>query len=369
MGHLYKFNLLQVMREKGDMFWSLLFPIILGALFYLSFGTSGTETMMAPVSVAVVKEGNLIFESFLQQMDGNTILLQEMEEEQATEALREGNVDGIFYSTRTPSLKVRSVDINASILNMLLKAYVENQTMLEEIGEENILRLPPAILSMMDYRELTSSVNMSGNASNDTLSYYFALVAMACLFGAFMGMTSASQLRADQSALAARRSIAPVHRFKLVLSEMMAVFTVQFFNICVLLFYLHFVLRISFGEKWALLIPVCILGSMAGVAIGIFIGSTKLGEGAKTGLLVGGSLFMSFLSGLMYGNMKDVVEHYFPLLNRINPAALIADAFYSVTIYDNPVRYRRNLVLLAVITILLVLISYRRLRRERYDSL
>lgn len=369
MGRLYRFNLLQILRERGDMFWSLVFPLILGTLFYFSFGSAGTETKMAPVAAAVVKEGNVPFETFLQEMDGTTIQLRELEEAGAEEALKEGSVDGIFYSGEVPSLTVRSVGINSSILNMLLEFYVENQAMLETIGAEKPLGLAAAIPAMRAYGNMTESITVSGNAINDSLSYFFALVSMACLFGSFMGMTSAEQLRADRSALAARRSITPVHRFRMVVSQLLAVFTVQFLNVCILLLYLHFALGISFGEKWPLLLPICILGSMAGVAIGIFVGTTGLKSGIKEGVIVSVSLLMCFLAGLMMGNMKDVVEHHVPILNRINPAALIADGFYSITVYDNPARYQRNLVLLAAITVLLVGISYRRLRRERYDSI
>ena len=192
---------------------------------------------------------------------------------------------------------------------------------------------------------------------------------MACLFGAFPGVTAAMQLRADQSALAARRSIVPLHRLHMVISEMLSVFAVQFINICLLLLYMRFVLHISFGPKWPMLLPICILGSMTGVAYGIFIGSLRMGEGAKTGLLVGSSLLMSFLAGMMMGNMKDIIEHVCPIVNRLNPAALISDAFYSISIYENPARYGRSLILLAVFTAVLVLASFGKLRRERYDSL
>lgn len=117
------------------------------------------------------------------------------------------------------------------------------------------------------------------------------------------------------------------------------------------------------------MIPICILGSMAGVAFGIFIGSSRMPEGPKIGILVGSTLLMSFLAGLMFGGMKDVVEKYCPVLNRINPAALISDAFYSIAVYENPDRYRMNLFLLALITGIMVLVSFCTLRRERYDSI
>ena len=39
------------------------------------------------------------------------------------------------------------------------------------------------------------------------------------------------------------------------------------------------------------------------------------------------SMVCSFLSGLMNNTMKDLVEKNMPVINRINPAALISDAF------------------------------------------
>lgn len=352
------------------MFWTLVFPLVLGTLYYFSFGI-GSENIerMKEIPVALVQEGNGIFETFLEQLDGETVGLQVMEEEQALEALKTGEIDGIFYSAAVPKLTVAGMQINESILGEFLTAYLQNQKMMEEIGKKNPAGLLTAMKELTEFPELTEAVSTGGKSIDDTLSYFFALIGMTCLFGAFSGMTSASNLRADQSALAARRSIIPVHRFTMVVGELLAVFTVQFLNCCVLLCYLYFILGIPFGEKWIWLLPVCGLGSMTGVAIGILIGCSKLSEGIKNGVLVISSLFMSFLAGLMYGNMKDIVEHHAPIINRINPAALISDAFYSISIYENPARYQRNLLTLAVITLLLVWISYGKLRRERYDTL
>ena len=366
MAHLYKYNLMQQLREKNAMFWTLLFPIIMGALFYVTFGTSAIE-MMKNIPVAAVAGENQNFETFLEEMD--SLEVQIMTDEEAKAALEKGKIKGIFYCDQEPSLTVAGTQIDESILEVLLKAYTENQQMMMEIGESNPLGLVAAIPAMNDYRDMVIHTSVSGNEVKDSLTYFFALIAMACMFGSLSGLLAASSLRADQSALAARQSVVPVHRMSAVVSQMLSCFTIQFANICILLLYLHFVLQISFGERWILLLPVCALGCMAGVAFGIFVGSQRLKEGIKIGILVGGTLFMSFLSGLMFGNMKDVVEHHIPILNRINPAALIADAFYSISIYENMARYRRNLLLLAAITAVLVFVSYKKLRRERYDSI
>ena len=60
MLHLFRYRFLQIIRNFPNMFWALLFPIILGTLFYLSFGSAGLESTgessWDAVKVAVVKD-------------------------------------------------------------------------------------------------------------------------------------------------------------------------------------------------------------------------------------------------------------------------------------------------------------------------
>lgn len=368
MGRLFISSLKQNIRSKEEIFWSLFFPLIMATLFYVTFGSGVDIDEMHEIPVALVSEQNTAFETFLDALDGDMLTVTRMEREQAEEALKDGEVTGIFCSGEAPELIVSASNINESILEELLEGYLENEQMITDIGKNHPLKLPSAIAAMTDYREITESVNILGETTDDNVSYFFALVGMTCLFGGFMGLVAAIKMRADQSPLAARRSIAPAGRLQMILAETLSSFTVQFFYVCVLLFYMH-ALGISFGKKWLLLLPVCALGSMAGVAYGMFLGGRKIAEGFKIAILVGSSLLMSFLAGLMMGHMKDIVEHNCPILNRINPAALIADAFYSVSVYDNPARYRMNLLILAVITVLLLAAAWLTLRRERYESI
>ena len=58
MLHLLKYQFLQTIRSRSIMFWALAFPLILGTLFYVSFGNTGLagtgETDWEPVPVAIV---------------------------------------------------------------------------------------------------------------------------------------------------------------------------------------------------------------------------------------------------------------------------------------------------------------------------
>ena len=112
------------------------------------------------------------------------------------------------------------------------------------------------------------------------------------------------------------------------------------------------------------------IGSMIGVSMGIFVGSFgRMKEGVKIGILLAVSMTGSFLAGLMNGEMKYVVERNAPFLNRINPAAIISDAFYCINVYDDTARFLRGMVTLAVMCVALVLASFLMIRRERYDSI
>lgn len=115
---------------------------------------------------------------------------------------------------------------------------------------------------------------------------------------------------------------------------------------------------------------VSFVGCMIGVSMGLFISSMgRMGEGVKVALILGVSMICSFLAGLMNGNVKDTVDRSFPIINRINPAALIADAFYCINVYDDPARYTRNLVTLVIMSAVLTIGSFLVVRRERYDSI
>lgn len=89
----------------------------------------------------------------------------------------------------------------------------------------------------------------------------------------------------------------------------------------------------------------------------------------KTAVLIGSSIFCAFLAGLMISGMKDLVEKHAPIINRINPAALIADSFYCIAVYDDMGRLGMNLLLMGAESLIFLLGSWLMTRRGRYDSL
>lgn len=376
MKHIIYYQFLSSLRDKISIFWTLAFPIILGTLFYVSFGSTNNREW-EPIPVAVVKEEeNTGFSSFLdtfQEREGDTTLqLTEMKEEEALTALDTGEIDGIYYVRQEPALVIRSSSLNSSVLEGVLSSYLKNEVIYKDIfsNPQWVASISENLEDMTERESFIKEVSLGGENLDSNMSYFFALIAMACMFGCFLGMTGVMCLQANISTLGARRSVSPVKKGQMILALFLVNFAIVYVCLMVLLLYLNFVLGIELGDHWGGMMLTCFFGDMIGVCMGIAVGSIgKLSIPAKIGINVGLSMLLSFMSGLMIGNMKHIIDTACPIINRLNPAAVISDAFYCLCIYNDPVRYRNDLMILTLFSIGLLIVSYCAIRRERYDSI
>lgn len=376
MLHLIKYSFLTKIREPSLVFWPLVFPLILATLFQLAFGRM-EEADFETVQMAVVREegeeGGEEFLTFLETVreeDEDFIEIREMSREQAGSALEEKEISGIFYVGENIRLVVGENGIPQSILQSLLESYENGKQILKRISEEHPEGLPAAIRQMSQHESSVQQVSLGGKTTNGNAQFFYALIAMACLYGAFIGFGAVEGIQADLQPLAARRCVTPTRKLALILTEMSTSFALHFGNVFLLLLYIRYGLKQDLNGSMAQMLPVIFMGSMIGVTLGIFVGSIRgIRQGAKVGIILGISMSCSFFAGLMGGNMKNIIEKHIPVLNRINPAALISDAFYSVNVYEDPVRYTGNLMILGGMTAFLILISFLRTRGERYDSI
>ena len=137
-----------------------------------------------------------------------------------------------------------------------------------------------------------------------------------------------------------------------------------------LLLFLKFAIKVDFGDNAPLVIALSLVGSMAGISLGIFIASVfRVSEGAKTGITIAITMFCSVLSGMMGVSLKYVIDKNVPIVNLINPNNLITDGFYSLYYYDTLDRYFRDIRYLIYFIVITLFISFISLRREQYDSI
>lgn len=377
---LLKYRFLQIVREFSVMFWALAFPLILATLFYFSFGSAGLsstgESEWDKIKVCVVTSqqetaDSAAFLNFLDAMEQQTLeILPCDSEKDALEALNQGTISGIYYASESLSLSVGKNGLQESILTSLLTSYTQNAAMLKEIAASHPEHLDAAIHEISNYRQMVQETSLGGETLDPNVQYFFALIAYACLSGTFLGVRASFDSQANLTPLGARRSITPTHRLTLILVDMLVLTAIHFINIMILTVYIGKILGIGLGHNLPALLLINLMGSIIGITLGLAFGSlTKLSLNIKLGLSVLLTLFPSFLAGLMFGNMKNIIEQHFPVLNRINPAAVLSDAYYCMGVYNDMERFTKCILILAFMSIILLFAAFLGIRRERYDSI
>lgn len=382
--HMFSYRLKCLMRDKESLFWTLVFPILLGALFYFGFGhlmESDGGGSLGPIRAAVVEDShydaNIPFREMLEELsvpgiDRLLILTSTPDNAEAQRLLAEGKVAGVISvgPANSVGLEVTGSGLEQSVLKAVLEEYVHASAAVTSIAIENPAAIGGLLRAVGERTSYTREVSFGSRMPDWSLTYFYALIAMACLYSGFWGLRNAMEVQADQSAHGARRSAAPTHKMTAVMCDWAAAMVVAFGEMLVLLAYLVFVLRVKIGDQIGYVLLTTLTGCFAGVSLGTLIG-TKFhrSESLKTAALIATSMAMSFLSGLMFANMKDIVARNVPVLAYINPAALITDAFYSLYVFDNHRRFFLNIGLLVAISAAMCIASYLQLRRERYASL
>ncbi|MCI5700790.1 MAG: ABC transporter permease [Lachnospiraceae bacterium] len=375
MLHLLRYSILNSARNRITMFWSLLFPIILGFFFHLGFSGANDSEILDSIPTGVVTMDSSHesdgFSIFLEQMDGDTLTLTYFDtEEDAAKALSAKEISGYFINRADRSLIVNGTGLNESILTQIMNCYTQNESMILDIAASHPDKWKDAIASIEGYTTYVEETSLGGQSLDSFITYYFALIGMACLYGCFLGLDKALQLLAYNSPLGARRCVTPTHKLKLIFTDWLAVVILHYINLLILLFVIRFIFHMDLGSRYGMILLIALMGDIIGVSLGFLIGcAIKAKEGIKIGIMIGVTMTFSFAAGLMFSDVKMVIEKHAPLFNRVNPAALISDAFYCISIYDNPERMATCLLILSIMSAALILISFFITRRERYDSI
>lgn len=183
-------------------------------------------------------------------------------------------------------------------------------------------------------------------------------------------MATINQNLANMSSNGKRVSIAPTSKGKVILSSLLASYIVQLIGLAILFIYTIFILKVDYGTNLPLIILLGAVGSLAGLSIGLLLGTIlKANEGVKTGILISFTMLGCFLSGMMGITMKYIIDKNVPIVNKLNPASMITDGFYSLYYYDTLDRYLFNIASLLIFSGIMILISYFGLRRQKYDSI
>lgn len=380
---IMKRQLLVNLREKSNIFWTLLFPLLLATLFHFTLGSLLGRNEMETLSVAYVSEnaaetdseaarsGTDDFFEYLENLNQTWLKVRTMTDGEARTALENDTIQGIFYGGSKKRLVIGENTVHTSILSQFLDIYEKNEALITRIAQEHPEHLSDALSALENYRSCTRTVTFGGKSMDYVQNYFFALIAMTCLYGSFMGMYNTVGVQANTSALGARLAAGCVKRYKSITASLLSAWLTSFLEVVLLLLYMDVILGdIHLSGQTGKILAVCAAATFYSSGLGMLIGTAgRWSESMKNAIVISISMACSFAADLMLSGVKGFIEKHAPLINRLNPGALTTDAFYSVLVYNDTEKYFRSLILLIIYSSLLFGAAVLFMRKMRYESL
>ena len=326
--HNFKYSLKILFRNKSLIFWTFIFPIILGTFFNLAFKDIENNEAFHPFNIAVVESNdfnnNKIFKDAIKSVskddDNKLFNVKYVSESDANKLLEDKEVTGYLeFIGNDVNIKINNNGIYETILKFFVDEVNSEKNMIslsinEEVNKGNydIDGITSNILN-----KLNSDVNIK-NISRSNLSYtmieYYTLIAMAALYGGILSMYIINKSMPNLSDVGKRSSIAPFKKSSLIFSGLLASIIVQLVGLIILFLYTIFVLRINYDSNMRYIILLAIVGSLAGLSLGVFVASIfKINENAKSGILIAITMFFSFLRVTTTVSISSVVRSQYCL--------------------------------------------------------
>ena len=372
-----------VFRSVDAILWSLAFALALGTLFYFAFKSIYKNAMNVTVDVAVV-EGKEQYDSgnitdLLHEItyeDGTKMLnIKKVDMEEAKELLgaEEPSISGIIDLRDMSDIQliVNENGLEASMLGGIVSILRQYSSIIVETIRSNPANVSSVVESFnKNVKGLVKSEPITGNNKDPYVTYFYNLIAMMAVMASMSGVSIPESCQANQSEVGKRVDCSPVNRVLYEISGLLSTAIVKIAITIIGLCYFIFVLKIDFGGDLPYIFMTAILATLLGLSLGFFIGhigsfSKKTRENILTAVVVAGG----FLSGLMIANIKSLIEVKCPIINRINPSAVISDAFYSLNMYGVSARFYHSIIYIVGLTIVFIVAGLIMSRRKSYASL
>ena len=393
--HNFKYALKTLFRDKMLIFWTFAFPIILGTFFNMAFSNIENSEKLEIINIAIVEndefQNNELYKQAFKTLSDEEnkdrlFNTKYVTEEEAKDLLEKDEITGyMLLEEDTPKIVVTTSGINETILKYVVEEIVTNGEIVENIMEKEIQNgIGAGIYNLynLDYEKIYKNVlektqnqdvkikDISNNNLSYTMIEFYTLIAMACLYGGILGMVAINKNLANMSNNGKRVSVAPTPKGKVIFSSILASYITQLIGLTLLFIFTIFVLKVDYGTNLPLIILLGIVGSLAGLSMGVAIGTIlKSNENVKIGIIIAVTMLGCFLSGMMGITMKYIIDTNLPIVNKINPASMITDGFYSLYYYDTLDRYYFNIISLLVFSLIMIIVSYTSLRRQKFESL
>ena len=419
MGHLIGYNLKLLLSNRTLVFWTLAFPILLGLLFKGALGDIVNKEAFDTVPVAVVNSQayqdstfKIVFTELSKEdsspvsSENQPLLKLRMVKtlEEGKQLLEDEEVSGVVEITGTAAagmtkdakahLTLDSNGMEQTILKAILDEITQRTDMITQLTQREITAkvrthsppnfqniqpgepaaFDPALIAASVQDQLAKSGftlrDRSPKSMDMLMAEFFSLLAMAALYGGLFSMTVMNNAQPPLGVIGRRVAVAPTSKAKLIISVIISSYLLQLVGLILLVAVCYFLFDIDFGPNWALTFLLTSLGALVGLSFGVAISAlVPGGENMKVGVLISVTMLGAVLAGMMGPTMRHVVDQKVPLVNKLNPTALITDGFYNLYYHPGFEGFWQDVTLLLIISAVLLGASLFVLRKQRYDSL
>lgn len=384
-----KYSLKILLRNKALIFWTFAFPIILGLFFNLAFQNIEKKEQLQVIDIAIINSNDynnnkIVKESLNELTKGKNKLfnIQLTDEKTSKDLLKNNKITGyLTFKENQVNITVKNSGVEETILKQVLEQIQSNSKIINKKVEKEIseqIATNKKINYEQIYQNALSLLNENNikinNISNKNLSYtmieYYTLIAMACLYGAMLSMFIINYQLPNMNSTGKRISASPINKSKQLISSLLSAYIVQIIGLLLLFLFTIFILKVDYGKNLLYVIITSLCGALSGLSLGVATSTLfKTNENAKTGIIIAITMLFCFLSGMMGITMKYIIDKNIPLLNTINPANMITDALYSLYYYSTFDRFYKDILSLLIFSGIMILISIKGLRRQKYDNI
>ncbi len=379
-GRIYVYKLKEIIRNVYVVGWNVIFPIVLATAFYLGFGNliSDDPDSFKTINVGYVNtnQEETNFSKMLDELekasDSHQQVLNVQEyasKDDALKGMTNNEVSGIYIEKEG---KIETIvpknGYESTTLNQIAREYENKITLIETVAKDHPENLQTTIDMVTNDLQIMKEHDFGTNTS-PYLQYFFALIGMASLFSSWISTSMLEGMCANITEQGKRFECAPTSKLMAIMAGILAGLTLQSASNAIVVLYVQYVLKISLGAPLWNIILITTVGSGLGISAGVLIGS--LIKDTKLLIVVPLCFTMtcSFCSGLMWHQIRQIIEANFPIFNRINPAALLVDCLYTRATYGKTAMYYQDLMIMGSMIVGCLIISAFLLRRRKYVSI
>lgn len=369
--NLFIYYFKENIRVKEIMFWNLAFPIVLSTLIFLALSNIQNVEEFKTINVGVESSGYSELLSSLETNNGQK-LFNVVETDDYTTDIKNDNISGYLKGESTLEVVLGEKIVPNTILYSTAKTINQKYFLVESILEvDDSQEIMESLI--VDLEKDSNHVKVGKDTSNKNLisSFFFTIIAMVCLGASSSGIAAVNMIQLDGGIAAAPRfNILPVSKIKVVLTMLMAALLVSILQTSIVLIYMRFVLGVTFGNMYLLLILAIIFSTLFGLLIGAVIGLlVKAKMDSQIALAVGVYLTSSFFAGMMTSQIRYLIASKLPLLAKINPATIIYQLFNAMYYFESADLFIKYFISLLIGIAILIVIAAVLARRREYERI